>query len=172
MVISDISVRRPVFAAVLSLVLIILGLLAIDRLAIREYPDVSPPVVAVQTFYRGASAEVIERRITQVIEDEIAGIAGVEKLKSTSSDERSEINIEFAIDRDIDAAANDVRERVSRILRLLPEEADTPQITKQNTDMDATMYIDISSESRSVMELTDYADRNIVDRLAVVPGVG
>ena len=171
MVISDISVRRPVFAAVLSLVLIILGLLAIDRLAIREYPDVSPPVVAVQTFYRGASAEVIERRITQVIEDEIAGIAGVEKLKSTSADERSDINIEFAIDRDIDAAANDVRERVSRILRLLPEEADTPQITKQNTDMDATMYIDISSESRSVMELTDYADRNIVDRLSVVPGV-
>jgi multidrug efflux pump len=171
MVISDISVRRPVFAAVISLVLIILGLLSIDRLAVREYPDVNPPVVAVQTFYRGASAEVIERRITQVIEDEIAGIAGVEQLKSTSEDERSSINIEFNIDRDIDAAANDVRERISRILRLLPQEADAPQITKQNTNMDATMYIDISSGSRSVMELTDYADRNIVDRLSVVPGV-
>ncbi|NND37533.1 MAG: efflux RND transporter permease subunit, partial [Gammaproteobacteria bacterium] len=171
MLISDISVRRPVFAAVISLVLVIVGLLAIDRLAVREYPDVNPPVVAVQTFYRGASAEVIERRITQVVEDEIAGIAGVQMVKSTSEDERSSINIEFDIDRDIDAAANDVRERISRILRMLPEEADAPQITKQNTDMDATMYIDLSSESRSVMELTDYAERNIVDRLSVVPGV-
>ncbi|MFW2405380.1 MAG: efflux RND transporter permease subunit, partial [Gammaproteobacteria bacterium] len=171
MLISDISVRRPVFAAVISLVLVIVGLLAIDRLAVREYPDVNPPVVAVQTFYRGASAEVIERRITQVIEDEIAGIAGVQMVKSTSEDERSSINIEFDIERDIDAAANDVRERISRILRMLPEESDAPQITKQNTDMDATMYIDLSSESRSVMELTDYAERNIVDRLSVVPGV-
>ena len=171
MIISDISVRRPVFAAVISLVLIILGLLSIDRLSVREYPDVDPPVVAIATTYRGASAEVIERRITQVIEDEVAGIAGVEKLTSTSSDELSQINIEFSLDREIDAAANDVRERVSRILRLLPQEADAPQITKENTDMEATMYIDISSESRGVMELTDFAERNIVDRLSVVPGV-
>ncbi|MFQ5634276.1 MAG: efflux RND transporter permease subunit [Gammaproteobacteria bacterium] len=171
MIISDISVRRPVFAAVISLVLIILGLLSIDRLSVREYPDVNPPVIAVKTFYRGASAEVIERRVTQLLEDEIAGIAGVVKLKSTSQDESSNINIEFALDRDIDAAANDVRERISRILRLLPQEADAPQITKENADFDATMYIDLSSQSRSAMELTDYAERNIVDRLSVVPGV-
>ena len=93
MLISDISVRRPVFAAVISLVLVIVGVLAIDRLAVREYPDVNPPVVAVQTSYRGASAEVVERRITQVIEDEIAGIAGVQMVKSTSEDELSLIHI-------------------------------------------------------------------------------
>ena len=132
MVISDVSVRRPVFAAVISLVLVILGLLAIDRLSVREYPDVNPPVVSIATNYRGASAEVIERRITKVIEDEIAGIAGVEKLKSTSQDERSTITVEFNIERNIDGAANDVRERVSRILRLLPEEAGSPQITKED----------------------------------------
>jgi len=171
MVISDISVRRPVFAAVISLVLVILGLLAINRLSVREYPDVNPPVVSIATEYRGASGEVIERRITKVIEDEIAGIAGIEKLKSTSQDERSTITVEFNIDRDIDGAANDVRERVSRILRLLPNEAESPQITKEDSNMDASLYIDISSESRSVMELTDFADRNIVDRLSVIPGV-
>ncbi|MDP6674801.1 MAG: efflux RND transporter permease subunit, partial [Gammaproteobacteria bacterium] len=171
MFISDISVRRPVFAAVISLVLVILGLLAIDRLSVREYPDVSPPVLSIVTNYRGASAEVIERRITKVIEDEIAGIAGIEKLKSTSQDEYSNITVEFNIERDIDGAANDVRERVSRILSLLPEEADSPQITKEDINMDASIYIDISSENRSVMELTDFAERNIVDRLSVVPGV-
>ena len=171
MVISDISVRRPVFAAVISLVLVILGLLAIDRLSVREYPDVNPPIVSIGTTYRGASSEVIERRITQVIEDEIAGIAGIEKLKSTSVDERSTITVEFNIDRDIDGAANDVRERVSRILRILPDEADSPQITKEDSNMDASIYIDVSSESRSVMELTDFAERTIVDRLSVVDGV-
>lgn len=171
MIISDISVRRPVFAAVISLVLVILGLLAIDRLSVREYPDINPPVVSISTTYRGASAEVIERRITQIVEDEIAGIAGVEKLKSTSADERSTITVEFKLDRNIDGAANDVRERVSRILRMLPEEADAPQITKEDSNMDASMYIDVSSDSRSVMELTDFAERNIIDRLSVMPGV-
>ena len=171
MVLSEVSVRRPVFAAVISLVLVILGLLAIDRLSVREYPDINPPIVSILTEYRGASASVIERRITKVIEDEIAGIAGIEKLKSTSQDERSTITIEFNIDRNIDGASNDVRERVSRILRLLPEEAESPQITKQDSNMDASIYIDMSSEKRSVMELTDFAERNIVDRLSVIPGV-
>jgi multidrug efflux pump len=171
MIISDISVRRPVFAAVISLVLVILGVLALNRLSVREYPDVDPPVVSIVTNYRGASAEIIERRVTQVIEDEIAGIAGVRKLASTSQDERSAITVEFAIDRDPDGAANDIRERISRILGRLPEEADTPRVTKQDSNMDATMYVDVSSQTRSVMEITDYADRNLVDRLSVIDGV-
>jgi multidrug efflux pump len=170
-IISDVSVRRPVFAAVISLVLIIVGVLALDRLTIREYPDVNPPIVSIDTRYRGASAEIIERRITQVIENEIAGIAGVEKMKSSSQDERSSITVEFNLDRNPDDAANDVRERVSRILRAMPEEADPPQITKQDSGMDATMYVDLSSEVRSVMDLTDLADRTIVDRLSVINGV-
>ncbi len=171
MILSEISVRRPVFAAVISLVLVIVGLLALDRLAVREYPDVDPPIVSVGTAYRGASASVVERRITQVIEDEIAGIAGVTKLTSTSQDERSQITVEFDLNRDPDGAANDIRERISRILGRLPEESDPPQITKQDAGMDSTMYVDISSQSRSVMELTDFAERNIVDRLSTIPGV-
>ncbi len=171
MVISDISVRRPVFAGVISLVLVIVGLLSLDRLAVREYPDVDSPVVSITTDYRGASAEVVERRITQVLEDEIAGIAGVRKLTSTSRDERSQIVVEFALNRDVDAAANDVRERISRRISLLPEEAESPQISKQDAGMDATMYVDVASQSRSLMDLTDFADRNLADPLSVIDGV-
>ncbi len=171
MLISDISVRRPVFAAVVSLILVILGSLALQRLPIREYPDVDPPVVSVSTRYRGASAEIVERRITQLLEDEIAGLAGVQKLTSSSQDERSLITIEFSLDRDPDGAANDVRERISRLLGRLPEEADAPEITKQDQSMDATMYVNVSSETRSLMELTDFAERTLVDRFAVVDGV-
>jgi multidrug efflux pump len=169
--ISDVSVKRPVFAAVLSLMLVILGLLALQALPVREYPDVDPPVVSIDTGYRGASAEVVERRITQIIEDEVAGIAGVQKLTSNSMDERSVITIEFALDRDPDGAANDVRERVSRVLGRLPEEATTPQVMKQDSGMDATMYVNVSSQSRSEMELTDFADRTLADRLTVIEGV-
>ncbi len=169
--ISDTSVERPVFAAVISLLLVILGLLALQRLPVREYPDIDPTVVSVDTDYRGASAEVVERKITQVIEDEIAGIAGVQKLTSNSQDERSTITVEFALDRDADGAANDVRERVSRVTRRLPEEAGTPQITKQDSSMDATMYVNVSSSSRSVMELTDFTRRTLIDRLSVIDGV-
>jgi len=171
MVLSDISVRRPVFAGVLSLILIILGILSALQLPVREFPAIDPPVVSISTTYRGASAEIIERRVTQPLEDEISGIAGIQKLTSTSQDERSSITLEFSLDRDPDGAANDVRERVSRILQQLPEDADTPEVTKQDQGMDATLYISVESETRSLMELTDYAERNLVDRLSVIDGV-
>jgi multidrug efflux pump len=171
MLISDLSVKRPVLATVMSLALVIIGLLARERLAVREFPQVDPPVISVSTNYRGASSDVIERRITQVLENEIAGIAGVEKLTSTSKDESSQITIEFDLDRNIDAAVNDVRERVSRVIRQMPEEAEPPQILKQGAGMDATMYVDVSSDQRSVMELTDFARRNLVDRLSTLDGV-
>ncbi len=171
MVISDISVRRPVFAGVISLILVILGLLAVSGLPVREFPDVDPAVVSVSTTYRGASAEVVERRVTKPIEDEISGIAGITKLTSSSMDERSTITVEFSLDRNLDGAANDIREKVSRILQQLPEEAGAPEVTKQNQGMDATMYVGVDSDTRSLMELTDYAERNIVDRLSVLQGV-
>ena len=171
MLISDISVRRPVLAAVISLVLLILGLLAGSTLSVREYPDIQPPVVSIDTRYTGASGDVVERRITQVLEDEVSGLEGVVKMTSRSQDERSTITMEFTLDRDIDGAANDVRERVSRVLRALPEEADPPQITKQDNTRDATMYVDVSSATRSVMEVSDYAERNLVDRLGAMDGV-
>ena len=171
MILSDISVRRPVFAAVLSLIPVILGLLAVSRLPIREFPNIDPPVVTVSTVYRGASAEVVERRITQVIEDQISGIAGVQKLTSSSQDERSNIVVEFGLDRDPDGAANDVRERVARVQKQLPDGANPPEITKQDQGMDATLYIGVDSQTRTLMDLTDYAERNLVDRLSAVDGV-
>jgi len=171
MYISDLSVRRPVFAGVLSLILLVLGVLAAASLPVREFPDIDSPVVSVTTVYRGASAEVVERRITKLIEDEISGIAGITKLTSNSQDERSSVTIEFDVSRDPDGAANDVRERVSRILQRLPEEAGAPEITKQDQGMDATMYVGVDSSTRSLMDLTDYAERNLVDRLSVIDGV-
>jgi multidrug efflux pump len=169
--ISDLSIRRPVFATVLSLLLVILGIMAALRLPIREYPDIAPPIVSIDTMYRGASAAVIESRITQLLEDEVAGIEGLEKLTSSSRDENSRITLEFSIDRDMDVAANDVRERVSRVVSRLPQEADAPQISKVDAGMEAIMYINVSSASRDALELTDYANRYLVDRFSSVPGV-
>ena len=122
--ISELCIRRPVFASVLSMMLVIFGLVALGRLALREYPDISRPVVSINTVYRGASASVVENKVTQAIEDRVAGIEGILKLESDSEDERSSIRIEFDSDRDIDAAANDVRDRIARVLSQLPQEVD------------------------------------------------
>jgi len=171
MILSEISVRRPVFAMVVSLLLTIIGLMALGRLTVRESPNVQPPVVSIDTVYRGASAAVIESKITQLIENQIAGLEGVETLRSTSFDERSRISIEFALDRDIESAANDVRDRVSRVVRQLPDEADQPQIAKVDTSSEAVVWLALTSDTRTQLELTDYADRYLVDRVSVVPGV-
>jgi len=171
MILSDRSVRRPVFATVISALLVILGLASLGRLPVRQYPDVEAPVVSIETNYRGASAEVIETKVTQVIEDVIAGIEGIEKLTSTSRDERSDIRVEFRIDRDIDAAANDIRDRVSRVVDQLPVEADPPEIAKVDSNSQAVMWLNLTSDRHSGLELTDYADRYLIDRLSTVSGV-
>lgn len=171
MILSEISVRRPVFAMVVSLLLTIIGLMALSRLTVRETPNVQPPVVSIDTVYRGASAAVIESKITQLIENQIAGLEGVETLRSSSYDERSRITIEFALDRDIESAANDVRDRVSRVVQQLPDEAEQPQIAKVDTSSEPVMWLSLTSATRTQLELTDYADRYLVDRLSVVPGV-
>ena len=171
MKLSELSVRRPVFATVISLLLIIFGLVSLQRLAVREYPDIDRPVVSITTTYTGASAAVIETKITQVIEDSIAGIEGILKIESDSEDERSSVRIEFDIDRDIDGATNDVRDRVSRVLGNLPEEADPPEVLKADASSDPIMYILFSSDIMSTLEVNDYAERNLIDRLSTVPGV-
>lgn len=171
MLISDLSVRRPVFAAVISLILTIVGLMAASSMTIREYPDMQRPIVSIDTSYRGAASDIVERRVTQIIEDQIAGIEGITKISSRSFDERSSITLEFSHDRDMDSAANDVRDRVGRVLRDLPDEADPPEVSKQDSSATTTMWINVSSESRSIMEVSDYAERYIVDALSVVPGV-
>jgi multidrug efflux pump len=170
-ILSELSIKRPVFATVISLMLVILGILSYDRLAVREYPDIDAPVVSITTSYRGASAAIIETRVTQVLEDAVAGIDGVRRITSTSRDERSSISIEFNVTRDVDAAANDVRDRISRVVGRLPDEVDQPQIAKQDSDADPIMWLNLSSDRLNVLELTDYAERVIVDRLSVVDGV-
>ena len=171
MLISEISVRRPVFAAVISLILLIVGLLSVAGMSIQEYPDIQRPIVSISTDYRGASADIVERRITQLIEDRIAGIPGITKISSNSKDESSAITLEFSHDRDIDNAANDVRDRVSRVLDNLPDEADPPEVSKQDRSSATTMWINVSSDTRSLMEVSDFADRYVADVLSVVDGV-
>ena len=127
MMISDLAVRRPVFAAVAAILLCVIGAAAYFVLPIRELPNVDPPVVSVSTNYTGASAEVIESRVTEIIERQIAGIQGVDRISSTSRDGQSRISIEFKLDRNIDDAANDVRDAVSRVVNNLPNEADAPK---------------------------------------------
>lgn len=169
--ISEFCVRRPVFATVLSALLVIFGLVTLERLPLREYPDINRPVVSINTTYRGASANVVENKVTQVIEDRVAGIEGILKLESESEDERSSVRIEFDVERDIDAAANDVRDRISRVVAQLPPEADPPQVSKSDSTSESVMFLSFSSEAMSELEVTDYAERYIIDRLSTVPGV-
>ncbi|MEM1145045.1 MAG: efflux RND transporter permease subunit [Pseudomonadota bacterium] len=167
----EISVQRPVFATVIALLLVAFGVMAFFQLATREYPDISPPQVSVSTDYSGAAAEVIETRITQPLEEELGGIEGIRTIRSSSTDGRSNITIEFELSRDLDSAANDVRDRVSRASRRIPEEAERPQVTKADSESQPLLYISIEGEGMSVMEITDYAERYIVDRFTVLPGV-
>jgi multidrug efflux pump len=171
MLISDISVRRPVFASVLSMLLVAFGLLCFDRLPLREYPAIDPPVVSIRTNYPGAAANVVETRITEVIEKRIAGIEGVRNITSQSQDGTSRITVQFNVERDIDAAANDIRDRVSGILDSLPDEADPPDIQKADSDDDVIMWLNLQGEGMSIIELTDYARRFLEDRFSSLDGV-
>ncbi len=171
MMLSDIAVRRPVLAAVAAIVLVVLGAAAFFLLPIRELPDIDPPVVSVSTSYGGASAEVIESRITEPIEQQVAGIQGVERITSSSRDGQSRVTIEFNLDRDIDAAANDVRDRVSRVSGRLPDQADPPQVAKADSDSSPIIIVFFRSTTMNRLELTDYADRYLVERFSTVPGV-
>lgn len=171
MILTDISVKRPVFATVINLLLLTFGLVAFSMLPLREYPDIDTPIVSVSTSYTGASSEVIETKITQVLENRISGIEGVKSINSSSRNGRSNITIEFNIDRDIDAAANDVRERVSRALDSLPEQVRPPEVSKSDSDESPIAWFVLNSTSMNSLQLSDYAQRYIVDRLAVVDGV-
>jgi multidrug efflux pump len=171
MKISEISVKRPVFAAVISLMLVILGLLSASRLAVRELPDVEAPIVSIDTSYLGASADVVETKITQVIEERVAGLEGITKITSQSTDGRSSINLEFDPARDVDEAANDVRDRVARVVGNLPPEADPPEVGKVDFGADPIIWLSLSSDTMNSLELTDFAERELVDRLSVLPGV-
>jgi multidrug efflux pump len=168
---SDVSIERPVFATVLSLMLIVIGLMSYSRLTLRELPAIDPPVVSVDVTYPGASAGVVETRVTQVLEDALAGIEGIETLQSRSVNGRSSVTIEFTLERDIEAAANDVRDAVSRVLDRMPEEADPPEVEKADSDSEVILWLNMSSTAMDTLQLTDYAERYVVDRLSALNGV-
>jgi multidrug efflux pump len=171
MVLSDVSIKRPVFATVISLLIVVLGLAAYVRLPVREYPAIDPPIVNVTTVYKGAANQVVESRVTELIEAAVAGIEGVRTITSNSREERSSVSIEFRLGRDIDGASADVRDRVARVRARLPDGVDDPIIAKVDGDQRAILWLTLASDRYSQLELTDYARRNIVDRLSIVPGV-
>lgn len=171
MFLSDLSVKRPVFASVLALLLVAFGLLSFFQLPLREFPDIDPPVVSIETTYRGAALNVVDSRITEVIEQRIAGVEGIDFIQSTSENGRSVITVTFRSGRDIDAATNDIRDRVGAVLDDLPEEADAPEVQKVDANDDVILWLNLVSDRLTVPELTDYAQRYLVDRFSVLDGV-
>jgi multidrug efflux pump len=172
MKLSNVSIERPVLATVMSLVILLLGVIAFQRLPVREYPDIDPPIVSITTFYRGASPSVVESEITDVLEEQLATIEGVKTLTSSSREQGSVITVEFELGRDVDEAANDVRDRVSRVRGQLPREAEDPIIGKVDTNAQPIFWLALSSDRHSGLELSDIADRILKERLQRLPGVG
>ena len=171
MKLSDLSIKRPVLAVVMSLLLIVLGTMSFLRLTLRELPAIDPPIVSVQVDYPGASASVVETRITQTLEDALSGIEGINTIDSSSQNGTSRISIEFYASRDIEAAANDVRNAVSRVADRMPEEADAPEISKVESDSDPIIWLNLRSANMDQLQLSDYAQRYLVDRFSSLQGV-
>jgi multidrug efflux pump len=172
MIISDTSIKRPVLTIVGALIVILLGLLSFERLPVREYPDTDLPTVSVTTVYRGASAEVVESRITEPLEEQLSAIDGIRVMRSSSQEQVSRITMEFVLDRNPDEAANDVRDRVSRARDRLPDEVDEPIVAKEEADAQPVLWMTFTSDRFSRTELTDLVDRIAKQRIQTVPGVG
>jgi multidrug efflux pump len=169
--ISSISINRPVLATVISILLVLFGIIGYTFLGVREFPSVDPPVVTVSTNYTGANADVIESQISEPLEESINGIAGIRSLTSVSSDGRSNITVEFELGVDMEAAANDVRDRVSRAIRNLPPDTDPPIVTKSDADANPILVLMLQSNSRNLMELSDVANNVFKEQLQTIPGV-
>jgi multidrug efflux pump len=168
---SHISIHRPVLAIVLSLTILIFGIIGFYFLGVREYPSVDPPIITVSTNYIGANAEVIETQITEPLEESINGIEGIKSLSSASRDGSSSITVEFGLEQDLEAAANDVRDRVSRAMRQLPPDADPPIVRKADANSDPIIVLRIFSEKRNLMELSEIANNTFKERFQTIPGV-
>lgn len=171
MTLPELCIKRPVFASVLSLMILLIGLISYTRLGVREYPNIDEPVVTVTTGYPGASAEIMESQVTQPLEEALAGIEGIELISSISREENSQITVRFKVSRNVDTAANDVRDRVGRTRKQLPDDVDEPVIAKVEADAQPIIYLAFASNKHDPMEVTDYADRYVKDRLQTLPGV-
>jgi multidrug efflux pump len=168
---SEISIRRPVFSTVCSLLLVLFGAVSFLFLGVREYPAVDPPVISVSASYDGASPDVVASQITEPLEQQINGIDGIRVLSSTSTEERSRIRVEFGVGTDLEAAANDVRDRVSRTVRSLPPDVEPPVVEKADADSEPIVFLVAGSATRPILEVNDYADRVIRERIQTIPGV-
>ncbi|HYH71415.1 MAG TPA: efflux RND transporter permease subunit [Methyloceanibacter sp.] len=171
MTLPELSIKRPVFATVMSLALVLVGLVSYQRLGVREYPAIDPPVITVQSTYPGASAPIVETQVTQVLEDSLSGIEGIDFLTSISRQESSQITVTFKLDRNPDYAAADVRDRVGRVRGRLPEEIEEPIIQKVEADAQPIIHLAFSSDRHSEIDITDYADRYVKDQLQTLAGV-
>ncbi len=171
MSLSSVSIRRPVLAIVMSIAIVLFGVIGYTYLGIREYPSIDPPIINVSTNYAGANADVIESQITEPLEEQINGIAGIRSLTSTSRDGRSNITVEFDVSIDLETAANDVRDRVSRAQRNLPPDVDPPTVAKQDADAVPIIFLGVKSDKRSLLDLSDMGQNIFKERLATIPGV-
>ena len=168
---SALSIERPVLAVVATLLLMLFGLLSYSRLPVREYPDTTFPIVSVMTVYPSADAQLVETDITSVLEDALSGVEGLRTLRSTSREGLSTIGLEFSLTRNLDAAANDVRDRVTRVQHLLPQGIESPLVMKEDSDADGIMWLALISDRHTELDMTDFAERQLKDRLAPLPGV-
>jgi multidrug efflux pump len=171
MSLSSVSIRRPVLAIVMSIIIVVFGILSYTYLGVREYPAVDPPIITVSTNYIGANADVIESQITEPLEDQINGIAGIRSLTSVSRDGRSTITVEFDIDVDLEAAANDVRDRVSRTMSRLPPDVENPIVAKADADAFPILFLSVQSDTRNLLELSEFANNVFKERLQTIPGI-
>lgn len=171
MSLSSISIRRPVLAVVMSITIVLFGAIGYTSLGVREYPSIDPPIITVSTSYVGANATVIEAQITEPLEESINGIAGIKSLTSSSRDGRSIITVEFNIDVDLETAANDVRDRVSRATNQLPPDVDPPVVTKADADASPIVMVTARSDNKTLLELSDYARNVLKEQLQTIPGV-
>jgi multidrug efflux pump len=172
MKLSHISIQRPVFASVMNLAILLFGIIAFSQLPVREYPDIDPPIISVVTFYRGASPSVVETEITNILEEQFATLEGVKTISSSSREQGSVITIEFELDRNVDEAANDVRDRVSRVRGALPREVDDPIVSKVDANAQPIVWLALSSSGHTGLELSDIGDRILKERIQRLPGVG
>ncbi len=171
MSLSSTSINRPVLALVMSLVIIIFGVIGFRYLSVREYPSVDPPIISVSASYTGASADVIQSQVTEVLEAAVNGVPGIKNLTSNSRDGRASIRAEFDLDADLETAANDVRDKVSGVQGRLPRDMDPPTVSKANADSQPVVLSYLTSDRRSLLELTDYAINTLRERLQTIPGV-
>src|SRR5918994_4392954 len=170
--ISELSLRRPVLAFVMNIVIIVFGVIGFNFLGIRDYPAIDPPNVNVRTSYSGANADIIESQITEPLEEAINGIAGIKNITSSSSNGTSNINVEFELSIDLEAAANDVRDKVSQALRSLPSDLEAPPVvSKADASSDPIISMTVQSNTRNQLQITEYANNVLVERLQTIPGV-